>query len=427
MSKAAKQSIFILIVLLLASLGFAGYTLVEKQKVEQAKASAEQQLSSARSTNKKLEGDLKTVQTQLSQAVSARTELESRLKDAQSKASAINSQLEEVTADREKWKGRIDDLRKERNDLMEKLQAMVESQPQQPRAVAQSESSSSPAMASAEGQSAMAEVKPVTVGNDEYWASLVKEKTALEVKLQKLQSELSQKSVDLVDVKQKSDSLQMELDSLKHNVEGLERDVQFKEDMINNLSLELARTKNDKKFVADRVEKLNSENVELRKELKKVVTVKSSLEKSIMRLADEKSKIEGKLGQSEAIIQSKIDEIWEIKDSIDRTIRDSKIAPGAQQVELPPIVVNSNGQAVSFNDGAAVHGFNGKVVSVNKDNNFVIVDLGESSGVKLGDVISVYRDSKYIARLEVIQVRQDISAADIKEQWAEIKAGDIVK
>ena len=41
MSKAAKTSIFILMALLLVSLGYAGYTLMEKQKLVEEKAGLE--------------------------------------------------------------------------------------------------------------------------------------------------------------------------------------------------------------------------------------------------------------------------------------------------------------------------------------------------------------------------------------------------
>ncbi len=67
------------------------------------------------------------------------------------------------------------------------------------------------------------------------------------------------------------------------------------------------------------------------------------------------------------------------------------------------------------------------MISVNESNNFVIVDIGENIGVRLGDSLSVYRDSKYIARLEVIQVRKDIAAADLKDQWSMVKVGDIIR
>jgi hypothetical protein len=103
-------------------------------------------------------------------------------------------------------------------------------------------------------------------------------------------------------------------------------------------------------------------------------------------------------------------------------------------VDLPPIVVNgTKNQTFSLVDEVqpqesdSLPGFNGKVVSINEDNNFIIVDIGEKSGLRLGDSLSVYRDSKYIARLEVIQVRKDIAAADIKDQWSKIIIGDVVK
>ena len=197
--------------------------------------------------------------------------------------------------------------------------------------------------------------------------------------------------------------------------------------MANNLSLELARTKNDKKFNTDRVEKLNTENSELRGQLKSLVTTKNSLEKSIVRISDDKEKVEKKLGQTESLIQSKIDEIWDIKDDLDRSFKNAQLGSKSSEVELPPIIVNSDGPAVNTNPGESKLGLDAKVVSINAENNFVIVDAGEGSGVSVGDTLSVYRDSQYIARLEVIQVRKDIAAADIKEQWSSVQKGDIVR
>jgi hypothetical protein len=220
------------------------------------------------------------------------------------------------------------------------------------------------------------------------------------------------------------------LDSLKNEKQSIEREIQYREDMVNNLSLELARTKNDKKFMGERADKLEKDNISLRQELKQLVVSKGALEKSIIRLSQEKDQIEGKLGQSESIIQSKIDEIWQIKGDIDKTVDAAKIVnPTGSQMELSPIVVTSDGQAgtMAVPPSSQGPGFHGRVVSLNEDNNFVIIDLGESAGLKLGDVLGVYHDSKYIARLEVIQVRKDISAADIKEQWTKVRVGDTIK
>ena len=57
----------------------------------------------------------------------------------------------------------------------------------------------------------------------------------------------------------------------------------------------------------------------------------------------------------------------------------------------------------------------------------IIVNLGEDSGVKIGDKLNIYRGAEYIAGLEVIQVRKDICAADIKSKMMDIEVGDTVR
>jgi hypothetical protein len=47
--------------------------------------------------------------------------------------------------------------------------------------------------------------------------------------------------------------------------------------------------------------------------------------------------------------------------------------------------------------------------------------------MRLGDSLDVYRGDEHIGRLEVIQVRPDISAADLKDQWSKVKAGDLIR
>jgi len=60
---------------------------------------------------------------------------------------------------------------------------------------------------------------------------------------------------------------------------------------------------------------------------------------------------------------------------------------------LPPIVVTSTQGDEEEKPQRAEKptGYNGNIVSVNEENNFVIIDLGEESGVKLGETLNVYR------------------------------------
>jgi len=434
MSKAAKRSLYVLIVLLLVTFGLAAFSVFEKQKVEEEKAIVEQELVEARTRFQKREKkyiqDARKLQDEIQKTNSEKNRLTEKInaaeKRAQQQIDDLTGQIDDVTSDRDKWKRRIDTIREERDKLLSKIDDLTEEleEASEPRVVYREREPqvikqpvvSAPPISPESGK----------VVDEEYWANLLEQKASLEVDIQKLKSDLSEKSIEIVGLRQGTEDLKLEVDSLKHQKEEVEATLQHKLDMIDSISLELARTKNDKKFIADRVEKLNAENNGLRQQMKQLVSVKNALEKSIVRLSKEKEKVEGKLGKTETLIQSKIDEIWEIKDDLDRSIRSAQSDASSSGVELPPIVVSSNGQASNFR-GGAIPGFNGRVISVNAENNFVIVDIGETTGIRLGDSLSVYRDSKYIARLEVIQVRKDISAADLKDQWSKVKVGDIIR
>ncbi len=456
MSKAAKKSIFILIFLLVCSLGFAFYTVIEKQKLEQVKNNLKSELVQTQGKVKKYARESKALKGQVQQLDSERLklsgektklnnevfQLKGKVRKAERQADDFLDKMSEIKRDRNKWKRRVDNVSRERDQLVQRVKEFSKEKSEFEKQLSKAKVEAKEALTKVSSQPKIVweKSKPVkkapsfsaqelkSSGNEGYWASVLEQKASLEVEIARLEEDLSEKSMKIVDLKQDNDNLKVELDDLKYNKEEIGREIEHKSNMINNLALELARTKNDKKFISNRVKKVNEENFELRKKVKSLVSTKGALEKSIVRLTRDKGKIEKELGKTEIIIQSKIDEIWDIKDSLDRTIRkSSKAIPDSNEVELPPIVVSSGGSGMSFNPGKASNKFNGRIVSLNEENNFAIVDIGENTGIHIGDTLSVYRDSKYIARLEVIQVRKDIAAADLKNQWSKIRIGDIVK
>lgn len=444
MSKAAKQSLFILVFLLIGSVIYAGMVSLEKDKLSKENKKLSQELSQV----SKSEKNLKDVASKMKQDLEAQArkadeqqrDYKNKLSSAEQKTTKLLKEIEAVTEDRDKWKRRIDSVKDERDKLLTKLKEKPEPQiiykerPPEPKPEPEPEPKKieKKAPAIAMPQSSYDSRTKVVVrdeGNEEYWASVLREKAELEIELKKLKDEVTSHSVEVVEVTRENNEIKVKLDILNHEREEIDREIAYKEDLVNSLSLELARAKNDKKFVADRVEKLNSENASLRDQLGQLVSTKGALEKTIVRLTQEKRNVESQLGKTDGLIQSKIDEIWEIKESIDRAFKaTSDKVTSSSEVELPPIVVSAaGGPGISFNPGEASPGYDGRVVSVNEENNFVIVDIGEGSGINVGDNLSVYRDSQYIARLEVIQVRTDISAADIRDQWSRLKAGDVVR
>ncbi len=364
------------------------------------------------------------------------------------------AQISEVTADRDKWQSRLEEIKKERDALVVKLQEkpqvvyeekiVYKERERGPEPVAQTsepvqQASNNPAaqdpMPAAVSADAAPDAVPAAAAdpsstNEKYVAQLLREKTALEVAIDKLKADLSRHSLEIVDLKQANENLRMDLDAVQQEKQSIAEDIKEKEEMVNRLSLELARAKNDKQFVAQKVDQLTQRNTRLRQDLKQLAAAKMALEKSVVQITQEKDGMNRKLEQAEAVLQNKIGEVWDIKDSLDRSFNVVKEeTQTANEVELSPIIVNTQGAVpvVPVDTQATKPGFEGKVMSVNEQSNFVIVDIGAKRGLRAGDTLGVYRGVDYIARLEILQVRPDIAAADLKEQSAQVKVGDTVR
>jgi seryl-tRNA synthetase len=151
---------------------------------------------------------------------------------------------------------------------------------------------------------------------------------------------------------------------------------------------------------------------------------KATLYRKLDSLEQERNALARKLGEAESAVSQRVDEIVKIKEGLGE-IKNKGVpqsTPDSRTVELAPIIVHGKQEK-------AAPSLTARVLSVNKQNGFIIIDLGENSGVKANDRFSVYRDNKFIANIEVIMMRKDISAADIKEISVneEIKVGDVVK
>lgn len=88
-----------------------------------------------------------------------------------------------------------------------------------------------------------------------------------------------------------------------------------------------------------------------------------------------------------------------------------------KNVELEKIVVKSTQELT------------GKVLTLDKEHGFIVVDLGNDNNLKLGDVLSVYRDNQFIGKAQVEKIEEKSSAAVILSDWqnTEFKENDTVK
>lgn len=459
MHKATILIMVILFVLLGISVFVVLNTLNQQESLQKTNKTLQERTQEAESRElktieqkKALEQEKTNLESQLKQAQEAKAEVQKKLDEANEKAATIdtkvngfNAQINSLAGERDDWKKRVDGLKKERDDAMTKLQeissrlAAKESELQEAK---------STVTASTAQPSTTPAIPPADAGDD-YWAGTIKQKASLEVGLKELQDQLSKDAVAIADLKKKSSDLELELNGLKSEKMDVERKLKFSEDLASNLSLELARLKNDRKMGIDQLEQLQQDNDDLRTEVKNLSSSRAALEKSITHLSQNKSAVENKLDETKNLIQGKIDEIVKLQDSIDQSLKTepkqaqlkpmiddllqmkSKIdqkyqGPGSKEVELQPIIVNAESPVVQQNSGS-YSGFQGHIVTVNEPNNFVVIDIGENTGLNVGDQLKVFHGVKSIARVEVIQVRKEVAAADISEKTSSIQVGDIVR
>jgi gas vesicle protein len=90
----------------------------------------------------------------------------------------------------------------------------------------------------------------------------------------------------------------------------------------------------------------------------------------------------------------------------------------SQAIQLERVVVSD----------AASSGLRGRIVSVHKDWNFVVIDLGWDA-VRIGDTVSIFRENQLLAKARVERVQEGMCAASLLPEWetAEVHINDLVR
>ena len=176
--------------------------------------------------------------------------------------------------------------------------------------------------------------------------------------------------------------------------------------------------------------------------------------------------LENKLNQSEADGKKIKDQLKVIsQEKKDLEVKIKNLESGANGVELGKVVVNSDQEPVVLASSTAVGGvasgskilpvqqagtvlqpvdksaklekkveapqgksLEGKIVVVNKEYNFAVINLGSKDGVSLQDEFYVTRSGKVIGNLKVEKVHESMSAAGFDpESKDNIKENDVVQ
>jgi len=333
--------------------------------------------------------------------------IESDLKANQTKIASLQDEKEKAVQDVKDISSRLEVVSRAREELIEELKNRRKE----------------------EVAVAAAPKETVPQNTDVYWGQILKDKTDLELQLSSIRDELRSLQVSNESLQREKSVLEIDINSLRNEKQDLLRQLDYNRKLLDSISQEVVREKNDKVAIEENFKAVKAENTILTRRLKSLNTHKATLDKKIHDLQAGKSDIEKRLSTMETMLEERVSQINSLKEDLD-AIRNVKPITALEKkpresVELPAIVVRSFSPAEKPETGAAM--FAGKILAINLDNNFVVIDLGSSSEVKSGDKFSVYRDGKPIGSIEVIQVKDNVSACDIKKMNTPFKSGDTIK
>ncbi|MDD5097880.1 MAG: hypothetical protein PHU59_05290 [Candidatus Omnitrophica bacterium] len=273
----------------------------------------------------------------------------------------------------------------------------------------------------------------VVQNTDAYWGAILKAKTDLEMQLTGLRGELRNMQINNESLQRDKSALELDVNSMRNEKQDLLRQLDYNQKLLDSLSQEVVRERNDKVKIKDNFKTIKNENTVLIRQLGTLNSHKSSLDRKVQSLQVGKDTIEKRLSEMETMLTERISQINALKDQLDaiktgKPVVVSEESKSRESVELPAIVVRSTNTVKRESPIAAdAPVSSGKILAVNQDNNFVVIDLGASVGIKHGNTFSVYREGKNIGSIVVIQARDNISACDIKATSTPLRIGDIVR
>jgi len=172
----------------------------------------------------------------------------------------------------------------------------------------------------------------------------------------------------------------------------------------SDLEMKLSALEAQAKMLGDSYEKEKSQKEGLKLELTKKDTELSGIKSQLDSAAAEKQNLQATLDQEKtkySQLKERVDKLVEVKNELEKKIKD---IVDKQGVELERIVVKQEGE------------LEGRVLVINKEYNFIVTDIGSDDQTALGDILTVFRDGKYVGEGQIEKIYDTMSAATIVKE-----------
>jgi chromosome segregation ATPase len=324
--------------------------------------------------------------TELTLAAMEKTELKSKLQAIEKKFSILEASHRSLSSENETAVSERDDLKRE--------------------------------LSSVKKGKAFLEKRLREIESDMFVANLLKQKVGLEVEIERLKNEIEPKNQVISMLKAESVDKDLRLAKLQEEKNLVEQSLKDSEQVAQIISNDFLREKDVNKDDKRMSEKFALENNALKSRISKF----EEIAKEYNNLLAEKESMNAKLARLESDVEYKNHEINKFKIALQESaVKSQETRAEAyhspEEVDLPPIRAQKTAKLTtpSLERLGEKLELKGRIVTVNKEHNFVVIDLGKQDGIDIGNKLNVYRGETFLGSVEIIQTRDRIAAANIKD------------
>ena len=183
---------------------------------------------------------------------------------------------------------------------------------------------------------------------------------------------------------------------------------------LENTRLDLEQTREELRVTQNRLEAAEQRIVRLEDDLAERTAELARANQQISDLERDKANLQSRLDDMEL----QIAELEEEKLELAETIADQQALIEEYEAEL-----FADDDAIGTPPGLA-----GRILVVNPDWNFVILNVGRQQGLSLNTEMLVHREESLVGRVRVSDVKDEVAVAEILEDWQQVplREGDHV-
>ncbi|MBI4342883.1 MAG: hypothetical protein HY599_05915 [Candidatus Omnitrophica bacterium] len=250
---------------------------------------------------------------------------------------------------------------------------------------------------------------------------------------QRLQQQLAMTQQQVNQLQQQNQEMAQQLDTLQTERQTLDEKVSALRSQLATATASIERSRVSLDELQHRYEGVVEERVQLQQQVERLTGERESAIQEAKRLTQAKTDVERSLAQSRERLtlldrdyRKLTHKVAELEArplaGVDPMVTigpgGTAITPGASAgtdaptgsvsgaVELPPIIVRKDRAGVS----APVRG---RLMEVNREHNFIVVDKGSLDGVRVGMTFEILRSGGVVGRATVVRVRPQLSACDV--------------